>query len=91
MLPPRAICQITIRGLFNLDWADYIGEALVDVQVQEGRVSTTTLISHPIDLAALLGILQLLVDRGYPVTALEYRHANPTNAVTPPHVDNALS
>ena len=28
MSQPRASCQITIRGSFDLNWADYVGDML---------------------------------------------------------------
>ena len=75
MLQPRASGKITIRGSFNLDWADYFGDTLAHVQVEEGIVRHTTLISRPIDLAAFLGTLHLLIDLGFPVIAFEYQQA----------------
>ena len=73
----RANCRITIRGSFNLNWADYLGDMLVDVQVAEGTIRSTTLIGHPIDLSAFLGTLNMLIDRGFPVMAFEYQQADP--------------
>ena len=73
MPQPHARCRITIRGSFNLDWADCIGDMLVSQQVEEGSVRTTTLIGRPIDLAAFLGTLNLLIDRGFAVIAFDYQ------------------
>ena len=75
MLDPRASGKITIRGSFNLDWADYFGDTLAHVQVEEGIIRHTTLISRPIDLAAFLGTLHMLIDLGFPVIAFEYQQA----------------
>ncbi len=75
MSQPRANCRITIRGSFDLNWADYVGDMLVDVQVEGGTVRTTTLIGHPIDLSAFLGTLHMLIDLGFPVMAFEYQQA----------------
>ena len=77
MSPSRANCKIVIRGSFNLSWADYVGDMLVCVQVTEGKIQTTTLFGQPIDLAAFLGTLHLLVDLGFPVMAVEYQQADP--------------
>jgi hypothetical protein len=77
MLQPRASGKITIRGSFSLVWADYFGDTLADVQVEEGIVRDTTLISRPIDLAAFLGTLHMLIDLGFPVIAFEYQQAEP--------------
>ncbi len=72
----RASCKIVIRGSFDVSWADYVGEMLVDVEVKEGKVRTTTLFGQPIDLAAFLGTLHMLVDLGFPVIAFEYQQAD---------------
>ncbi len=80
MPQPRARCRITIRGSFDVKWADYVGEMMVDVQVAEGRIRTTTLLGQPIDLAAFLGAIHMLVDLGFPVMACEYQQAEPIDA-----------
>jgi hypothetical protein len=77
MPQPRAYGRITIRGSFNLDWADYLGDMLAQVRVEAGTIRSTTLVGHPIDLAAFLGTLNMLIDRGFPVIAFEYQQADP--------------
>jgi hypothetical protein len=81
MPQPRTNCQITIRGSFDLNWAEYLGDMLAHVQVTEGTIRSTTLVGHPIDLAAFLGTLNMLIDRGFPVRAFEYQQADPLEAV----------
>ena len=76
----RPRCRITIRGSFDVKWADYVGEMMVDVQVTEGKIQTTTLLGQPIDLAAFLGAIHMLVDLGFPVMACEYQEAEPVAA-----------
>ncbi len=76
MSTSRAAAKITVRGSCGLNWADYVGDMLVDVHVNEGTVQTTTVIGHPIDLESFLGILHLFIDRGLPVIAFEYRQAD---------------
>ena len=56
-----------------MNWADYLGDLQVREQVQQGNIQSTTLVVHPRDLEACLGLLHLLVDRGFPVRAFEYR------------------
>jgi hypothetical protein len=73
-------CRITIRGSFDVKWADYVGEMMVDVQVAEGKIQTTTLLGRPIDLGAFLGAIHMLVDLGFPVMACEYQQTEPINA-----------
>ena len=74
---PHARCTIMIRGSFDVKWADYVGEMMLDVQVAEGKIQTTTLLGQPIDLAAFLGAIHMLVDLGFPVMACEFQQAEP--------------
>jgi hypothetical protein len=48
MSQARASCKIVIRGSFDVSWVDYVGEMLVDVEVKEGKIRTTTLFGQPI-------------------------------------------
>ena len=77
----RASCKIVIRGSFDTSWADYVGEMLVHVQVDEGTIRTTTLFGQPIDLSAFLGTLHMLVDLGFPIIAFEYQQADPIESM----------
>jgi hypothetical protein len=86
----RLWCSITLRGSFHVKWADYFGEMLVGVEVAEGEVRTTTLLSHPIDLTAFLGAINTLADRHFPVMDCEYHQAEPAAAAVAPYVDPAL-
>ena len=86
----RPRCSITIRGSFDVKWADYVGEMMVDVQVAEGEIQTTTLLGQPIDLAAFLGAIHMLVDLGFPVMACAYQEAEPFNAAVGNGVDFML-
>jgi hypothetical protein len=86
----RPRCSITIRGSFDVKWADYVGEMMVDVQVAEGEIRTTTLLGQPIDLAAFLGAIHMLVDLGFPVMACEYQEARPIDAAIGNSVNRVL-
>jgi len=70
-------CQISIRGTFERRWTDYLGEMLLDMNVQEGQVCTTTFSGHLPDLAAFIGMLNLFANQGISVTACEYRQNGP--------------
>jgi hypothetical protein len=72
-----AACQITIRGAFDRRWADYLGEMLLDMDVQEGQVNTTTFSGSPPDLSAFIGMLNLFANWGVVVIACEYRQSGP--------------
>jgi hypothetical protein len=84
---PRPRCKITIRGSFDVKWADYVGEMMLDVQVAQGRIQTTTLLGQPIDLAAFLGAIHMLVDLGFPVMAFEYQQADPIDTAVGNGID----
>ena len=83
----RPRCSITIRGSFDVKWADYVGEMMVDVHVAEGKIQATTLLGQPIDLSAFLGAMHMLVDLGFPVTACEYQQAEPVDATAGNNID----
>jgi hypothetical protein len=76
----RPYCSITIRGSFDAKWADYIETMMIDLQVTEGEVQTTTLFGHPIDLTAFLGAINSLVDMHFPVMDCEYHQVEPIDA-----------
>ena len=90
MRQPRANGRITIRGTFSLNWADYLGDMLAHVQVAEGTIRSTTLIGCPTDLAAFLGTLNMLIDRGFLVMAFEYQQVDPLEAVLDGSLPQAL-
>jgi hypothetical protein len=76
MSQARATCQVSIRGSFDVHWVDYLGDMLLDADVTEGHVRTTTLIGKPPDLAAFIGMLSLLADLGFSVVACEYHRGD---------------
>ena len=71
-LPP-ASCRITIRSSSRLEWADFVECLPVELWVAAGDTRATTLEGRPIDLAAFLGVVHMLVDLGCPVVAMEYQ------------------
>ena len=71
----HATCKISISGSFDVYWVDYLGDMLLHAEVLEGHVRTTTLFGKPPDLAAFIGMLNLLADLGFPVVACEYHRA----------------
>ncbi len=89
MSHPHAECKIVIHGSFDVIWTEYVGEMLVHVQVQEGQIQTTTLFGQPIDLAAFLGTLHMLVDLNFPIIGFEYRQADPIELTTACNFDRA--
>ena len=81
MPQPRDYCKIELSGSFDFNWADYLRDIRVSEQVKQGTIRSTTLVGCPRDLEACLGLLHMLVDRGFPVQAFEYHHATPGEAV----------
>ena len=77
MPPASATCQISIRGAFDVHWADYLGDMLLHADVEAGQVRTTTLYGKLPDLAAFIGALSLLADLGFPVIECEYHRVDP--------------
>ena len=89
MPQPRPWCSITLRGTFDVQWADYIEALLIDLQVTEGEVQTTTLLGRPIDLTAFLGAINTLVDLHFPVMDCEYHQTELSAAAVRNNVDRA--
>jgi hypothetical protein len=77
----RDYFKIELSGTFDLKWADYLQDLQVHEQVKQGAIRSTTLVGCPRDLEACLGMLHMLVDRGFAVQAFEYQHATPGEAV----------
>jgi hypothetical protein len=72
-----ATCQITIRGVFDQRWADYLGDMLLHMDVRKGQICTTTFSGRSPDLAAFIGMLNLFTNRGHAVIACEYLQSDP--------------
>ena len=67
--------KISLRGPFDVRWADYIGDKLVHVETDEGKPQITSLYGYSVDLSAFLGALHTFFDLGYPVIAFDYRES----------------
>ena len=75
MPEPCGLSRIKLSGSFDVNWADFFEDIQVHEHVELGSVRSTTLVGYPRDLEAFLGTLHMLVDRGFPVQAFEYRQA----------------
>ncbi len=71
----HAYCKIILSGPLTERWADYVGDLLVDTEVERGQIQTTTLIGRPCDLSAYIGMLTVLTNLGHTVIATEYQQA----------------
>ena len=67
-----AYCKIILSGPLTERWADYLGDLLVDMEVEKGQIQISTLIGRPTDLAAYIGMLNVLANLGYTVISTEY-------------------
>ena len=67
-----AYCKIVLSGPLTERWADYLGDLLVDVEIEKGQIQTSTLIGRPYDQSAYIGILNVLTNLGFTVIAAEY-------------------
>ena len=72
----HAYCKIIVSGPLTERWADYLGDLLVDTEVERGQIQTSTLIGRPYDLTAYIGMLNVLTNLGYTVIATEYRQGS---------------
>lgn len=69
-------CKISIRGSYDLLWADYLGDMVLRADVEAGEIRTTTLFGEPPDLSAFIGMISLLADLGFPVIDCEYHQVD---------------
>ncbi len=67
-----AICRIVVRNSLGMPSSEFLETLPLQLEVEEEGRQPTTFIGHPIDLAAFLGTLQIFVDWGFPVVAVEY-------------------
>jgi hypothetical protein len=84
-----AYCKIILSGPLTERWADYLGDLLVDVEVEKGQIQLSTLIGRPYDLSAFIGMLNVLSNFGYTVIATEYRLDSANNPAAADSVESA--
>ena len=66
-----AVFSIRINGELSESWSEYFGAQSMSVEVNEAGLSSTTLISEPVDQAALVGMINLLNGLGLPLVSVE--------------------
>ena len=66
-----AVYSIQINGKLGESWSEYFGAQSLSVEVDEAGLSSTTLISEPVDQAALVGMINHLNGLGLPVVSIE--------------------
>ena len=70
MFEPAVFC-IRINGKLDQSWLEYFGAQSMSVEEDEAGHSSTTLISEPVDQAALVGMINHLNGLGLPVVSVE--------------------
>jgi hypothetical protein len=66
-----AVFGIRIEGRLGESWSDYFGAQSISVEVDEAGLCTTTLVSEPVDQAALIGMINRLNGLGLPLVSVE--------------------
>ena len=70
MFDPVVFC-IRIGGKLSTSWFDCFDVQSISVEVDEAGLSSTTLISKPVDQAALIGMINHLNNLGLPLVSVE--------------------
>jgi hypothetical protein len=65
------VFRIRIAGKLSEDWSAYFGTQSVSVEVVEAGLCSTSLVTEPIDQAALVGMINHLNSLGLPVISVE--------------------
>jgi hypothetical protein len=68
-LDQRINYQITISGILNSNWSDWMDKMIVTVEVESDGSSVSTLIGT-LDQAALQGLLRKLYYLGFPLISV---------------------
>jgi len=66
-----AVFSIRVEGTLSESWSEYFGAQSMSVEEDEAGLSSTTLISEPVDQAALVGMINLLNGLGLPLVSVE--------------------
>ena len=74
-----AVFSICINGRLSESWLEYFGAQSISVEEDEAGQSSTTLISEPVDQAALVGMINHLNGLGLAVVSVECLSASAEN------------
>lgn len=75
MFASPARCRIVVRDSLGLSSSRFLESLPLRMEVEEEGRQPMAFIGYPIDLAAFVGVLQMFVDLGLPVVAVEYGEA----------------
>jgi hypothetical protein len=71
-----AVFLIRVEGKLGESWLEYFGAQSMSVEVDDAGLSSTTLISEPVDQAALIGMINCLNGLGLPLVSVECQPAS---------------
>ncbi len=66
-----AVFTIRIQGELDEDWSEYFGAQSLSVEADEAGFPVTTLVSEPVDQAALVGLINHLNGLGLSLVSVE--------------------
>jgi hypothetical protein len=72
MSQKNATCSIVIRGPIDESWVDYFGDLVLSSHVHDSTIDTTTLSGSLPDLAAFIGLIARVQNRGLAVLSAHY-------------------
>ncbi len=70
-----AVYRISIQGILDKNWSDYCRGMTIEHEGDPKRYAMTILTGRVADQSALIGVLNLLYDIGYPILLVEYMEA----------------
>ena len=70
-----AVYRISIQGILDKNWSDYCGGMTIEHEGDPKHYAMTILMGRLADQSALIGVLNLLYDIGYPILSVEYMEA----------------
>jgi len=70
MYDPAVFC-IRVQGFLEKSWCEYFATQSISVEMDEAGLSSTTLISEPVDQAALIGMINHLNGLGLPLLSVQ--------------------
>ena len=65
-------CSIVIRGPIDASWEDYFGDLILSSHIRAGHIALTTLSGPLPDLAAFIGLVARVQNRGLTVLLAHY-------------------
>ena len=72
MSTKNATCSIVLRGPIDASWEDYFGDLMLSSHIHAGHIALTTLSGPLPDLAAFIGLVARIQNRGLTVLSAHY-------------------